>query len=203
MNWTQEATLLAPILVVGIGIGVAQLKSYQASAAAQKHQALNYLAGLGVRIGDDAMALLRATPGLTPAGVLSWAINEFQATAPDAIATLGSDAASLGVENLVRRGILGSAQGGELDDAAAAVIKALAPSAATAKVSPNQLAAVSAAVAASVPVTFETVQAMIEAALAKPAAAPPKPMMSAEMAAALVSPSAEARVDASHVPLAG
>ena len=196
MDWTQEATLLAPILAVGIGIGVAQLKAYQASAAAQKHQTLNYLAGLGVRIGDDAMALLRATPGLTPAGVLSWAINEFQATAPDAIATLGSDAASLGVENLVRRGILGSAQGGELDDAAAAVIKALAPSAATAKVSPNQLAAVSAAVAASVPVTFETVQAMIEAAFAKsaPAPVPPaaKPMMSAEMAAALVSPSAVA-----------
>ena len=36
-----------------------------------------------------------------------------------------------------------------------------------------------------------------------PAPAPAKPMMSAEMAAALVSPSAEARVDASHVPLAG
>ena len=179
MNWTQEATLLTPILLIGIGMGVAQLKAYQASAAAQKHQTLNYLAGLGVRIGDDAMALLRATPGLTPAGVLSWAINEFQATAPDAIATLGSDAASLGVENLVRRGILGSAQGGQMDDAAVAVIKALAPSAATAKVSPNQLAAVSAAVAASVPVTFETVQAMIEAALAKPTPAlapvPPAP----------------------------
>jgi hypothetical protein len=181
MDWTQEITFLTPVLIAGIGFGVAQLKSYQASAAAQKHQALNYLAGLGVRIGGDAMALLRSTPNLTPAGALSWAVNEFQATAPDAISSLGADATSAGVENLVRRGILSSAQGGPLDDAATAVIKALAPSAATAKVSPNQLAAVSAAVASAAPITIEAVRAMIQAALAAPAtptdptATPPSP----------------------------
>jgi hypothetical protein len=173
MNWTQEITFLAPIVVVGLGVGVAQLKAYQASASAQKHQTLNYLAGLGVRIGDDAMALLRSTPNLSPAGALSWAINEFEATAPAAISALGSDAALAGVDNLVRRGILGSAQGGQLDAAASSVIAALAPSAATAKVSPNQLAAVSAAVASAVPVTLETVQSMIEAALTKPAPVEP------------------------------
>jgi hypothetical protein len=161
MDWTQEITFLAPIVVIGLGIGVAQLKAYQASAAAQKHQTLNYLAGLGVRVGDDAMALLRSTSGLTPAGVLSWAISEFWATAPDAIAALGSDGAAAGIENLVRRGILSSAQGGPLDDAASSVIKALAPSAATAKVSPNQIAAVGAAVSTAAPIAIEDVTAAL------------------------------------------
>lgn len=166
MTWVQVVVLGAPLLVVLLGIGVAQLKVYQATQSAQGHALRADAAALAIRVGDDAMALMRSTSGLTPASMLSWAVNEFKATAPAAVLSLGSDVSADGVQALVRRSILSSAQGGTLDDAANAVITALAPSAATAKVSPTQLAAVSLAAASAAPVTVEMVQKIIADALA-------------------------------------
>jgi hypothetical protein len=55
---------------------------------------------------------------------------------------VGDAAAAAALNELVRKSLLSVAQGGSLDAAATAIIAAMAPTAATAKVTPPQIAAV-------------------------------------------------------------
>jgi len=147
-----------------VGAGVKWLTAWRATPEAAKYPALNYLAGLAIRVGNDALALMAANPTLKPADALAWAQNEFKATAPDAITTLGKDATDAGVNAMVRRGLLTAANAATVSTASTAIINDLAPSAITAKISPPQIAAVAAALPAAVP-ALEDVAASVMAML--------------------------------------
>jgi len=141
MTWDQVATLGVPLLLVLLGIAGGIAKVYQSNAAVQKNQTLSNLLTFAAHVGTDAMALLRSNPGLTPAGVLSWAIQEFQATEPSLVQSAGLNDQPKKLENMVRRSFLDAAQSGVPDEAAARVVRDLAPTPLTAKVAPNQNAA--------------------------------------------------------------
>lgn len=156
-------TLLFLVVAALIGGGVKWLTDWRTTAAAKKYPLLDHLAGLGIRIGNDAVALLRANPTLTPAAALAWGVQELKATAPDAVKELGGDASDLALNNLVRRNMITTVQATTLDDTANKVLTDLAPSVVTAKVTPPIAKAVTSDVLASSP----TLEAVIEQVLAK------------------------------------
>lgn len=155
--------VLVMVLIALIGFGVQWLTAWKATAAAAKYPLLGHLADIGVRVGNDALALLRANPTLTPAAALAWGVQELKATAPDTVKQLGEDASDQALNNLVRRNMITTAQASVLDDAANKVITDLAPTVLTAKVTPPVVKAVTADVLASSP----TLEAVIEQVLAK------------------------------------
>lgn len=149
------------VLIALIGFGVQWLTAWKATAAASKYPLLSHLADVGVRIGNDALALLRANPALTPAAVLAWGVKELKATAPDTVKQLGEDASDVALNNLVRRSIITTAQAGTLDDAANKVITDLAPSVVTAKVTPPVASDVTTTVAGTLPTLEEIVETVL------------------------------------------
>lgn len=151
-NWIAVAWPIA-MLVAGslIGAGLSRLKTWRASPAAEAHPLESSLADVAIDVANDALALLRSNPALTPAGVAAWALQELQATAPDAVVTVGDAAAQAGLQELTRKSLLSVAQSGTIDQAATAIIAAMAPTAKTARVTPPQIAAVVAAAADAAP----------------------------------------------------
>lgn len=133
------------------GVAIARLKVWRASPAAAAHPLEASVADVAIAVANDALALLRSNPTLTPAGVVAWAKQELQAQAPAAVVTVGDAAAAAAFSELVRKSLLSVAQGGSLDAAATAIIAAMAPTAATAKISPPQIAAVLADATAAAP----------------------------------------------------
>jgi hypothetical protein len=127
------AAILAGLLIT---VGVAELTKFRSSKTAAQYPVLDYLASLGVRIGNDALAMLQANPSLTPADVLTWAEKEFRLTAPDAVATTAKNLDDMGVQSLVRRGLLTAANAATVSAASQAVIAELAPKAGTVRVVP-------------------------------------------------------------------
>lgn len=151
-NWIAVAWPLA-MLVAGslIGTGLTRLKIWRASPQAADHPLESSLADVAIDVANDALALLRSNPALTPEGVAAWALQELQAKAPDAIVSVGDAAAQAGLQELTRKSLLSVAQSGTIDQAATAVIAAMAPTAKTARVTPPQIAAVVAAAADAAP----------------------------------------------------
>ena len=129
------------VLGAALQEGVAWLTKWRASPAAAAHPVENDVAGIALGVAQEALAFLRANPSVQPAAVAAWAIKEVQANAPAAATTIGDDLVFTGLARLTRQKLLTVAQSGDLDDAAKGIIKALAPTAATAKVAPPQLAA--------------------------------------------------------------
>ncbi|HET6607065.1 MAG TPA: hypothetical protein VFG62_10370 [Rhodopila sp.] len=151
-NWIAVAWPIA-MLVAGslIGAGLTKLRTWRASAAATAHPLESSLADVAIDVANDALALLRSNPALTPAGVAAWALQELQAKAPDAIVSVGDAAAQASLQELTRKSLLSVAQSGTIDTAANAIIAAMAPTAKTARVTPPQIAAVVAAAADAAP----------------------------------------------------
>lgn len=161
---THTLLVLAVVMIAGaiIGAAVKWLTAWRATPAAAKFPALNYLAGLAIRVGNDALALMAANPTMKPADALAWAQSEFRATAPDAIKNLGADATEVGVNAMVRRGLLSAANAATVTTASTAIIADLAPSATTAKVSPPQIASVAAELPAVAPAVEEVASKVME-----------------------------------------
>lgn len=159
-NWIAVAWPLA-MLVAGslIGTGLTRLKTWRASPQAADHPLESSLADVAIDVANDALALLRSNPALTPEGVAAWALQELQAKAPSAIVSLGDAAAQEALTELTRKSLLSVAQSGTIDTAANAIIAAMAPTAKTARVTPPQIAEVMAAAAETAP--------DLEAAIAK------------------------------------
>ncbi|GAB0118697.1 hypothetical protein [Acidisoma sp. 7E03] len=184
-------TALAPYLTGALlaaagavlALGARRLKTWRASTDAAAHPLESQLADLAIDVANDALALLRANPALTPAGVAAWALQELQAKAPAAVVTLGDAAVQAGLQELTRKSLLSVAQSGTIDQAATAMITAMAPTAKTARVTPPQIAAVladaavaapdvEAAIAGAIPTIVERVVALLHGtALATPAEA--------------------------------
>lgn len=199
-------TALAPYLIGALlaaagavlALGASRLKTWRASPAAAAHPLESHLADLAIDVANDALALLRTNPALTPAGVAAWALQELQAKAPAAIVTLGDAAVQAGLQELTRKSLLSVAQSGTIDQAATAMIAAMAPTAKTARVTPPQIAAVladaavaapdvEAAIAGAIPTIVERVVALLHDV---PPATPAEPNTAA--APSLVGPAAPA-----------
>lgn len=168
-------TALAPYLIGALVAGggavlallVTRLKAWRASPAAAAHPLESQLADLGIDVANDAIALLRSNPALTPAGVAAWALQELQAKAPAAVVTLGDAAVQAGLQELTRKSLLSVAQSGTIDQAATAIIAAMAPTAKTARVTPPQIAAVLADAAAAAPDVEAAIASAIPAIVAR------------------------------------
>jgi hypothetical protein len=154
LAWLIFLTVLGGLL----GLAVQLLTAFQASAKAKKYPILNLLAELAIQVGNDAIALLRANPTVSPAAALAWAVSELKATAPDAVTQLGGDASDAVLQVMLRRSMITAAQAGTLDDASHKVLADLAPSASTAAVPPP----VKADVVATVVSTLPTVEQLVE-----------------------------------------
>jgi hypothetical protein len=137
------------------------------NAWVKQHAAASKLADLAGDICNSALALLRSNPALTPNQAAAWALNELKASAPDAITTAGSLATDGALDYMVTRKLVTAAQAAPISDASNAVIATLAPSATTARVTPVQTAAVTAAVASTVP-DLESIVAAVVARLSAP-----------------------------------
>lgn len=150
-----------------LGLAVKEIAVFKTTKFAQQHSAAGRIADMLDDICSAGLAFLSANPTATPHVAAAWALSEIKASAPSLITQAGSLATDEALGYAVNRKLVTAAQAAPLSDAAQAVIAALAPSAATARVTPQQLVAVSVAAAAAAPVTAEAVQAMIEAALTK------------------------------------
>jgi hypothetical protein len=162
-------SIFVVVFIALLGAGVQWLTAWRASAKAAKYPVLDHLAGLAIHVGNDAIALLRANPTVSPAAALAWAVSELKATAPDAVIQLGGDASDAALQVMLRRSMITAAQAGTLDDASHKVLADLAPSASTAIIPPP----VKADVVATVLGTFPTVEQIIEQVIAR--LAPPAP----------------------------
>lgn len=162
---------LAVMALTGLlGLAVKEIAVFKSSKFVQQHAAAGQLLGMLDDICGAALAFLSANPTATPHAAAAWALSEIKASAPGLITQAGSLATDEALGYAVNRKLVTAAQVAPVSDAAKAVIADLAPSAVTARVSPTQVAAVSAAIIQAAPVTAEAVQAMIAAALAAPAA---------------------------------
>lgn len=182
-------TALAPYLIGALlaaagavlTLGAGRLKSWRASPAAAVHPIESQLADLAIDVANDAIALLRANPTLTPTAIATWALQELQAKAPAAVITVGDAAVQAGLQELTRKSLLSVAQSGSIDQAATNIITAMAPTAKTAKVTPPQIAEVladaaaaapdiEAAIAGAIPAIVEKVVELVRAQPATPVA---------------------------------
>lgn len=154
-----------------VAAAVNWLTAWRASKVAAKYPVLNHLAGLAINVGNDALALLRANPSVSPAAALAWSVSELKATAPQAVTQLGGDASDAALQVMLRRSMITAAQKNTLDAASQRVLADLAPSASTAIVPPP----VKADVIATVVGTLPDVEAIVEKVIAR-LANPPAPV---------------------------
>jgi hypothetical protein len=171
MAWTV-GLFVAGIFLTVLANVIVNLKN---NAWVKQHAAASKLADLAGDICNSALALLSSNPALTPAQAAAWALNELKASAPDAITAAGSLATGGALGYMVTRKLVTAAQAAPISDASNAVIAALAPSATTARVTPVQTAAVTAAVASTVP-DLESIVAAVVARLSASTPATQAPM---------------------------
>ena len=139
--WTGIIMLAGSIL----GFAAKEIEAFKASKFAQQHAAAGRLADVADDICSAGMAFLTANPTASPHAAAAWALSELRASAPALITQAGSLASDEALGYMVNRKMVTAAQAAPISAAASAVIDALAPSAATARVSPPQLAAAGAA----------------------------------------------------------
>jgi hypothetical protein len=171
MAWTV-GLFVAGIFLTVLANVIVNLKN---NAWVKQHAAASKLADLAGDICNSALALLSSNPALTPAQAAAWALNELKASAPDAITAAGSLATGGALGYMVTRKLVTAAQAAPISDASNAVIAALAPSATTARVTPVQTAAVTVAVASTVP-DLESIVAAVMSRLSASAPAAQAPM---------------------------
>jgi hypothetical protein len=192
MAWTV-GLFVAGIFLTVLANVIVNVKN---NAWVKQHAAASKLADLAGDICNSALALLSSNPALTPAQAAAWALNELKASAPDAITAAGSLATGGALGYMVTRKLVTAAQAAPISDASNAVIAALAPSATTARVTPVQTAAVTAAVASTVP----DLESIVAAVVAKINATLPPP--SAPVAQPVVTVAAPTPTPVAAAPVA-
>jgi len=155
--WTGILMLAGSIL----GLAAKEIEAFKSSKFAQQHAAAGRLADIADDICSAGMAFLSANPTASPHAAAAWALSELRASAPALIAQAGSLASDEALGYMVNRKLVTAAQAAPISIATDKVIAALAPSAATARVTPPQLAAAGAAVSAVAPIAIEDVTAAL------------------------------------------
>jgi hypothetical protein len=140
-----------------LGLAIAALAAFKRSKFAQQHAAAERIADLLDDICSAGMAFFGANPTASPHAVAAWALSEIKASAPGLITQAGSLATDEALGYAVNRKLVTAAQAAPLSDAAQAVIKALAPSASTARVTPAQIATVVATTTTVAPAALDDV----------------------------------------------
>jgi hypothetical protein len=134
-----------------LGLTVREIAVFKSSAFAQQHAAAEAIADILDDICSAGMAFLTANPTAPPHAAAAWALSEIKASAPGLISQAGSLATDEALGYAVNRKLLTAAQAAPVSDITKAVIATLAPSAATARVTPAQRTAVVAAASAAAP----------------------------------------------------